>query len=107
DLLVADALELAGAALDRAVPVVLRHALRLRLVDGEPQPRIRGRITAARAGRDRDLADQLREDLAALRVLRAFAKADVCPLAVTCHVTAPRCRPGRLPAGAGLAFDGV
>src|SRR5690606_19715641 len=88
-LLVALAFELARPALDRALHVVLGHALRLRLLDRETKPRIRRGITASGAGRDRDLADELREDLAALCVLRAFSESDVRPLAVTRHVTAP------------------
>src|SRR5690606_33549242 len=62
---------------------------RLRLLDREAKPRIRRGITASGAGCDRDLADELREDLAALRVLRAFSESDVRPFAVTGHVTAP------------------
>src|SRR5690606_31754756 len=87
--LVARAFELAGTAFDRALDVVLRHALRLRLVDRKTQPRGRRRIAAAFPGGDRDLANQLREDLAAFDILGPFPEADVGPLAVTGHVTAP------------------
>src|SRR5690606_19958985 len=89
DLLVGRAFEVAGAALDRAVHVVLGHALRLRLVDGEAQPGIRCGIASAGARGDRDLADQPREDLTAFRVLSALSELDIGPLAVTGHVTAP------------------
>src|SRR5690606_3764549 len=105
DLLVARALELAGAALDRALDVVLRHALRLRLLDRETQAGIRCRIAAAAAGPDRDLSSELRAALAALSVLRALPEPCVGPCAVPGHVTALRClrcfaSPGRT---AGIA----
>src|SRR5690606_40322258 len=90
--LVARALELARAALDRALHVVLGHALRFRFLEREAQTRIRSGIAASGAGSDRDLADQFREDLAALGVLSAFSETDIGPLAVTGHVTAPSVR---------------
>ena len=82
---VLDAVQFARAALDGTLDVVLGHALRLGLVDSQPQTRIRGQITAAGTRRDRDLLDQLREELAALLVLGALAMLDVRPFAVSCH----------------------
>src|SRR5690606_32951106 len=74
--LVARALELARAALDRALHVVLGHALRFRFLEREAQTWIRSGIAAPGAGSDRNLADQFREDLAALCVLSAFSETD-------------------------------
>ena len=86
DLLVVHAVEAARAALDRALDVVLGHVVLVRLVDGEPQPRIHVRIAAAHARGDGDFLDEAGEDLAALGVLAALAVLDVRPLAVACHM---------------------
>src|SRR6185312_16644384 len=85
DLLVADVLEAAAAALHRAVDRVLRHVLRRGLVDREAQPRVHRRVTAAEARGDGDLLDEAREDLAALRIGGGFAMLDVGPFAVAGH----------------------
>src|SRR5262249_19144472 len=85
DLLVAHALLRAGAALGRALDRVLGHVLIGRLVDGEPQPRIAGRVGAPELGGNRDLADETAENLAALGVGSRLAVLDVGPLAVAGH----------------------
>ena len=58
----------AGAALDRAVDVVVGDRGLLRLLDGVVERRVAGRVAAADAGRDLDVLDQLGEHLAALGV---------------------------------------
>ena len=58
----------AGAALDRAVDVVVRDRRLLRLLDGVVERRVAGRVAAAHPGRDLDVLDQLGEHLAALGV---------------------------------------
>jgi hypothetical protein len=88
-LLVVRAFETAGAALGRAVDRILWQVLLLRLVDGETQSCVHGRVSAAaEACGDRDLLDEAREYLAALRVLALLAVLDVRPLAVTRHTRA-------------------
>ena len=79
------AIELAGTALDRTIDIVLRHALRLGLVDRQAQPRIGGYIAATHACRNRDLTDQLCKQLPALLILGALAVLDVRPFTVSCH----------------------
>src|SRR3546814_68002 len=64
DLLVLDALQLAGGLLQRALDGVLGHVDRQALVDRRAQARVVGRLGAALAGRDGDFADDLGEDLA-------------------------------------------
>ena len=78
DLFVADAFQLAGAALDGALDVVLRHVLGLGGQNGGAQPRIAVRIAAALGG-DGDFLDQAGEDLAALGVERALLVLDCGP----------------------------
>src|SRR6266853_2715066 len=82
---VVDAFELAGAALGGAIDGVLRHVVGRRLVHRESQPRVGRDIAAAELGRDRDLADEAGEDLAALGVGRSLLVLDVRPLAVAGH----------------------
>src|SRR3546814_7953873 len=53
DLLVLDALQLAGGLLQRALDGVLGHVDRQALVDRRAQARVVGRLGAALAGRDR------------------------------------------------------
>ena len=96
DFLVVDAFEVAGAALDRALDVVLRHVVGVGLVDRQPQTRVGPRIAAAHARRDGDFLDEAGKNLAALGVLLALAVLDVRPLAVTCHVCPVDCRLFRL-----------
>ena len=85
DRLVGDALFLAGAALDRALDRVHRHRVVARLADHRAQRRVRLGIAAALARRDFDLADQHREQLAALGVGRALLVLDRMPLGMTGH----------------------
>src|SRR5690606_18942377 len=68
DLLVLHALQLAGRLLDRALDHVLGHVDRQALVDRGAQARVAAGVAAAGAGGDADLADDLGENLAALRV---------------------------------------
>src|SRR6185503_4428069 len=79
DLLVRDALELAGALLDRLRDRVVGHRLLTRVAHGASQARVAGDVAAAHAGRDGDLFDQLREDAAARRVERALLPLDRRP----------------------------
>src|SRR5206468_1462703 len=76
DLLVGDALELARALLDGALDVVGRHAVLARRGDRGAQPRVRVDVAAAQARRDRDLLDELGEELAAPRVLERLLVLD-------------------------------
>src|SRR3546814_3251070 len=76
DLLVLDALQLAGGFLQRALDGVLGHVDRQALVDRRAQARAVGRLGAALAGRDGDFADDLGEDLAALGVGGVLASFD-------------------------------
>src|SRR5690606_10979046 len=85
DLLVRHALKVAGPALRRALDRVARHVRAEALVDGGAEPRVRRRVTAAEARGRRDLADQLREQLPALRVLRVLAVLDVRPFRMAGH----------------------
>ena len=78
--LVDDLLELLGVAaagrlVDRPLDVVGRHVDRAGLLDGQPEPVVRVRIAAALAGRDADLAGDLREQGAALGVGDALLRA--------------------------------
>src|SRR5262249_42825757 len=75
----------AGALQDRALDVVLGHVGGARLVHREAQPRVRARLPSAEAGRGRDLADQLGEDLPALRVEGALLAPDRRPFRVSRH----------------------
>src|SRR4249919_2125793 len=99
DFLVFDAFQFAGGLLDRALDHVLGHVRRQRLVDRDAQPRIVRRLAATGARGDRNLADDLGEDLAApgiLGVLAAFDGGssthwDVLRIALeTANFTAPR-----------------
>ena len=85
DLLVRDAGQLAGAALDRALDVVGRHVDRLRLGHDGAQPRVTVDVTAAGASRDRQFLDDAREDLAALGVGRPLLVLDCVPLGMAGH----------------------
>src|SRR5438105_11039702 len=82
---VVDAFELAGAALGGAIDGVLRHVVGRCLIYGESQSRVGRDIAATEFGRDRDLADEAGEDLAALGVGRSLLVLDVRPLAVASH----------------------
>src|SRR5690606_5130148 len=80
--LVVGALDLTRAALDGALDVLRGHVRGFGGLHREPQPRVEVRVTAALAGRDGDLADELGEHLAALRVVRGLLTLDLRPLAV-------------------------
>src|SRR5690606_6280424 len=71
--------------LDRTLDHVLGHVGAERLVHGAAQARVGSRVTAAGAGGHRNLADDLGEDLAPLRVLGVLAVLDVRPLGMTGH----------------------
>src|ERR1700761_1178565 len=86
DLFIERAGQLTGAALDGALDVVLRHVLRLGCEDRRAQPRITVRV-AAPACRHADFLDQAGEDLAALRVQRAFFVLDCGPFRMAGHRT--------------------
>src|SRR5919112_4748339 len=75
----------ARPALDRAVDVVVGHRRLLRLLDGVEQRRVAGGVTAARAGRDLDVLDELGEELAALGVDRGLLVLRRRPLGVAAH----------------------
>ena len=85
DFLVVHAFQVATAALDRALDVVLGHVLLIRLVDRQAQPRIAVEIAAAQPRGNGDFLDEPGENLAALGVLRGFLVLDISPLAVTRH----------------------
>src|SRR6185312_11171580 len=78
--LVADFLHLCGilaaGALERALDGVLGHVSGQRLVDAGTQARVAGRVRAAAARGDGDLADQLGEKFSATRVLGVLATFD-------------------------------
>ena len=73
----------AGAFLDRPLDVVARHVGRAALEQHHPQARVHVRVAAAQLGGDGDFLAQLREDLPALRVHRAFEVLDLCPFAMS------------------------
>ena len=83
--LVVDALELTRALLDRALDVLLRHRAAARRVDGETEPRISGRITAAELGGHGDFANELREQRATLLVSRGLVVLDLLPFTMASH----------------------
>ena len=78
DLLVVDAFQLASAAQDRALDVVLRHILGLSRQNGGAKPGI-GIGVAAALGSDRDFLEQASEYLAALGIQRALLVLDCGP----------------------------
>jgi hypothetical protein len=78
----------------------------LRRVDGQAQARVHPRVAAARTGGNGDLADQLREVLAALVVIDGLLALDLRPLAMPRHghllvsgkhCAGTSCRPRRQP----------
>src|SRR3954467_2926447 len=83
--LIIDALELSGALLDRALDVLFRHRARSRVLDRRSQTRVPLWITAALLGGERNLANELREQRAALRVGRCLVMLDLLPFTVTSH----------------------
>ena len=76
---------LAGAAFDRALDVVVRHALRAGRLDHAAEPGIARRIAATDLRRDADLLRELAEDRAAFDVERAFEALNLGPFAVSRH----------------------
>ena len=78
DLFVANARQLAGAALDGALDVVGGHVLGLGCCNGRAQTRVLFQVAAA-LGRHGDFLDKTGEDLAALRVKRALLVLNCCP----------------------------
>src|SRR6185369_15039525 len=68
DFLVRGAFELAGAAFDGALDVVLRHVVGLRLGHGRTKTGIAADVTTAEACGNGHFLENAREDLAALRV---------------------------------------
>src|SRR4029453_12705342 len=88
--LVDDLLELlgvtaAGRLLDRPLDVVCGHVDRARLLDCEPEPVVRVRVSPALSSGDADLARDLREQRAALRVVGAFLALDRGPFGMPGH----------------------
>ena len=75
----------AGAAFDRPLDVVVRHALRAGHLDHASQPGIVRRIAAAYPRRDTDFLRELAENRAALDVERTFAAFDLRPFAMSRH----------------------
>ncbi len=85
DFLVGHPFEFAGRFLDRALDGVLRHVGRIGLLDGQAQARVGIGVAPAFAGRDRQLAVDPGEDLAALGVDLALAVLDIGPFTVSGH----------------------
>src|SRR5262249_10997348 len=79
------AAQLAGAALDGPLDVVLGHADLPRLVDGVAQLQVHGRVAAAAPGCDDDRPAQLAPQLAALGVNRPFLVLDRRPVGMPGH----------------------
>ena len=77
----------AGAALDRAVDVVVGDRRLLGLLDGVVERRVAGDVTAAHPGRDLDVLDQLGEHLAALGVDDGLLVLRGRPLGVARHAS--------------------
>src|SRR5206468_10797118 len=96
-LLVDDPLQLAGALLDGALDVVLRHVLGLGGVDGGAEAGIAGGVAAALLGGDGDLADHLGEGGAALLVRDGLLPLDLFPLAMAGHALEVRLDPSATP----------
>ena len=85
-----------GAALDRAVDVVVRDRGLLRLLDGVVQRRVAVEVAAARPRRDLDVLDQLGEHLAALGVDDGLLVLRRRPLGMAGHSAVPSARRARL-----------
>jgi hypothetical protein len=75
----------AGAALDRALDVVVRHALSTRRLDRAAQPRIGVWIATATFCSDRDFLRQLAKNLPAFGVNRALEPLYLRPFAMSRH----------------------
>src|SRR3977135_2615114 len=75
----------ARAALDRAVDVVVRHALGAGGENGAAEPGVTVRIASAGFRRDGDFPGKLAEERAAFRIERALEPLNLGPLAVSRH----------------------
>ena len=84
-LLVVGALDLARAALDSALDVVLGHVLRLRLIDGEREARVHVGVAAGLARGHHDVAGNARPGLRLLGVGDGLLPLDLRPLVVSGH----------------------
>src|SRR5690606_26101713 len=76
DLFVLDAFQLTGRLLDGALDHILGHVRGQALVHGHAQARVVVGVASTAARGNADLADDLGENLAALRVRRVFAVLD-------------------------------
>src|SRR6185295_16367877 len=86
--------------LDRALDVVGGHAALPGRQHRRPETRVELDVTPAETRGDGDLLDELREDLPALRVLRALLVLDRAPFGMTGHRKPPRkARAAGLPVG--------
>src|ERR1700754_3313546 len=79
DLLVGDAFELAGSALNGALDIFRRHVFGLGRGDGSAQAGISVSVASAELGGDGDFLDQAGEDLSALGVEGALLVLDCRP----------------------------
>ena len=77
--------QIATAALDRALDIILGHVLLIGLIDRQAQPWITVDITTAEPRCNGNFLDEPGENLAALGVLRGFLVLDISPFAVTRH----------------------
>src|SRR5207249_11640455 len=89
DVLVGHAFQLAGPLLDGALDVVGGHVHGLGLLDRGAQAGVRVGVTTAEAGGDRQLADDLGEDLAPLGIEGALLVLDGSPLGMSGHRKSP------------------
>src|SRR5271155_4816280 len=85
ELLISRARQLARAALDGPLDIILRHVLGLGGENRAAQARGGVRISAAILGGNRNFLDQTGEDLAALGIERALLMLDCGPLRVPRH----------------------
>src|SRR5262249_40926712 len=83
-----------GAALDGPLDVVVGHRALLGLLDGVVQRRVAGRVTAAVAGGNLNVLDQLGEHLAAFGVQGGLLVLGRRPFTVAAHLR-PFPRPSR------------
>src|SRR5687767_11999191 len=79
NLCIMDSLQIPRALLHRALDVLLRHRLRFRRIDRGAKPRITGGIATAELRGHRDLANELGELRATLRVGRSLVMLDLFP----------------------------
>ena len=89
DLFVVHAFQFAGAALDGALDVVLRHVLRLGGGHGRAQAGVAVRVAATLGGYG-DFLKETREYLAALCIQRALLVLDCGPFGMAGHVNLNR-----------------